>query len=208
MPPHLVPFGYLLLMLCYLFYRDSFVGDAQALVAPKLAPWAAAAGRHQEESAADLEGADSGYRPDTFAQPPPPPPRKPAPAKEERKKTAQVHKSDVCENLVLHITPVHLYANLWGDSLCQHVMQLYVQGMRLMCSRGHVTWPCLLCPIMLRSTIASATAVAYGQHPEPSVQVLQSPQWPLRFCASYICLLRSLLHCVYLWIEHQRVSPG
>lgn len=69
--------------------RDSFVGDAQALVAPKMAPWAAAAGRHQEESAADLEGGDSSYPQDHFSQPPPPPPRKPA-AKEEKKKTPQV----------------------------------------------------------------------------------------------------------------------
>ena len=70
--------------------RDSFVGEAQALVAPKMAPWAAAAGRHQEESASDLEGGDSGYHQEHFTQPPPPPPRKPAPAKEEKKKTAQV----------------------------------------------------------------------------------------------------------------------
>lgn len=68
--------------------RDSFVGDAQALVAPKMAPWAAAAGRHHEESAADLEGGDPTYHQDHFSQPPPPPPRKPA-AKEE-KKTPQV----------------------------------------------------------------------------------------------------------------------
>lgn len=70
--------------------RDSFVGDAQALVAPKMAPWAAAAGRHQEESASDLEGGDSGYHQEQFTQPPPPPPRKPVAAKEEKKKTAQV----------------------------------------------------------------------------------------------------------------------
>lgn len=66
------------------------MGEAQALVAPKMAPWAAAAGRHQEESASDLEGGDSGYHQEHFTQPPPPPPRKPAPAKEEKKKTAQV----------------------------------------------------------------------------------------------------------------------
>ena len=71
--------------------RDSFVGDAHALVAPKVAPWAAAAGRHQEESASDLEGGDSGYRQEHFPiQPPPPPPKKPAATKEEKKKTAQV----------------------------------------------------------------------------------------------------------------------
>ena len=68
------------------------MGDAQALVAPKMAPWAAGAGRHQEESASDLEGGDSDYRQEHFpppTQPPPPPPRKPA-GKEEKKKTAQV----------------------------------------------------------------------------------------------------------------------
>ena len=54
-----------------------------------MAPWAAAAGRHQEESAADLEGGDIPYRQDHFSQPPPPPPRKPV-AKEEKKKTPQV----------------------------------------------------------------------------------------------------------------------
>lgn len=69
--------------------RDSLVGDAQALVAPKMAPWAGAAGRYQEESAADLEGGDFPHRQDHFAQPPPPPPRKPAP-KEDKKKTLQV----------------------------------------------------------------------------------------------------------------------
>ncbi|KAL0051006.1 hypothetical protein WJX82_000480 [Trebouxia sp. C0006] len=77
--------------------RDSFVGEAQALVAPKMAPWAAAAGRHQEESASDLEGGDSGYHQEHFTQPPPPPPRKPAPAKEERKKTAQEVKREQME---------------------------------------------------------------------------------------------------------------
>ncbi|KAA6429992.1 MAG: hypothetical protein FRX49_00423, partial [Trebouxia sp. A1-2] len=77
--------------------RDSFVGEAQALVAPKMAPWAAAAGRHQEESASDLEGGDSGYHQEHFTQPPPPPPRKPAPAKEEKKKTAQEVKREQME---------------------------------------------------------------------------------------------------------------
>ncbi|KAL3142989.1 kinesin-like protein [Trebouxia sp. C0009 RCD-2024] len=76
--------------------RDSLVGDAQALVAPKMAPWAGAAGRYQEESAADLEGGDFPPRQDHFAQPPPPPPRKPA-AKDDKKKTLQEVKREQME---------------------------------------------------------------------------------------------------------------
>ena len=91
--------------------RDSFVGSAQALVAPKMAPWAAAASKHLEESAADLEG---GHPQESYSQPPPPPPRKPVAVREEKKKTAQV---PTVRHSIVTDCGCKLRARMWLHSL-------------------------------------------------------------------------------------------